>query len=328
MKAIYATEYGSPDVLSLQEVPTPSPEADEVLIKVHAASVNAGDWHLMRGEPKIMRMMFGIRKPKVNVLGTDVAGTIEAVGSEVTDFTKGDAVYGDASGSGFGTFAEYVCVKQKTVALKPESMSFDEAATVPSASVTALQAVRDKGKVQPGQKVLVNGASGGVGSFAIQIAKALGAEVTGVCSTRNVEMVRSLGADHVIDYTQEDFAENGPLYDVLIDVAAYRSVSTHMRALKPDGIYVMVGGSGGAILQTFALAPWKAVTGGPKPAPYLVSPNREDLEYMRGLIESGQVAPVIDRSYPLAETPEAVRYVETLRARGKVVIHVASNGAA
>lgn len=320
MKAIVTEKYGAPDVLKFEEVQKPAPGDDEVLIQVHAAAANAGDWHLLRGDPFIIRLMFGLLKPKIKILGADVAGRVEAVGRNVTEFQPGDEVFGDLSGSGFGAFAEYVAVPEEAVALKPAGMTFEEVAAVPSAAITALQGLRDQGHAlrQPGQKVLVNGASGGVGSFAVQIAKSFGAEVTGVCSTRNVEMVRSLGADHVIDYTQEDFTQNGRRYDLILDAAAYRSLSEYKPALAPEGLYVMVGGGTAQFLQAMLLA----ITGNKKMVSFVKKTNKEDLVILKELLEAGQVAPVIDRRYPLSETPEAIRYLEQGHARGKVVVTV------
>jgi NADPH:quinone reductase-like Zn-dependent oxidoreductase len=249
MKAMVYTNYGSPDVLKLKEIQKPTPQNDEVLIHVRGAAVNAGDRLLLRGDPFMIRLTAGLRKPKHQILGADVAGRVAAVGRNVTQFQPGDDVFGDLSDSGFGAFAEYVAAPAHAVALKPARMTFEEAAAVPSAAITALQGLRDQAQIQPGQKVLINGASGGVGTFAVQIAKALGAEVTAVCSTRHVARVRSLGADHVIDYQQEDYTQNGRQYDVILDAAAYRSLADNQRALAPEGVYVLVGGSGGLFLQ-------------------------------------------------------------------------------
>src|SRR6266571_7120401 len=240
MKAIVYHTYGSPDVLKLKEVAKPTPKDDEVLIKVYAAAANAGDWHLLRGVPFLVRLVSGVLKPKNTILGADIAGRVEAVGRNVTQFQPDDEVFGDLSGCGFGGFAEYVCARENALALKPANLSFEEAAAVPSAGVTALQGLREKGQIQPGQKVLINGASGGVGTFAVQLAKSFGAEVTGVCSTRNVDMVRSLGADQVIDYTQADFTKNGQRYDFIFAVNGYHSIFDYKRALSPKGVYVMI----------------------------------------------------------------------------------------
>ena len=255
MKAIVNTQYGQPDVLHLEEVKKPAPKKNEVLIKVHAVSVNCADWRTMTGTPYLFRFSIGLLKPKSTILGADVAGTVEAVGLNVTQFKPGDAVYGDLASFGFGGFAEYVCAPENVIALKPTNLTFEEAAAVPMAAVTALQALRDGGKVQPGQKVLIHGAAGGVGTFAVQIAKQLGAEVTGLCSTRNLDLIRSLGADHVIDYTKEDFARNGQQYDLILGINGNRSIYDYRRALTPQGKYLMVGGSDKQIFQTMLLGP-------------------------------------------------------------------------
>jgi len=325
MKAIVCTKYGSPDVLQLQEVEKPMPKENEVLIKIHAASVNAGDWHLMRADPFLIRFMFGLLKPKHDVLGADIAGQVEAVGSNVTQVRPGDEVFGDLSGSGFGAFAEYVAVPEDAVALKPARLTFEQAGAVPSAALTALQGLRDQGEIQAGQNVLVNGASGGVGTFAVQIAKALGAEVTGVCSTRNLEMVRSLGADHVIDYTQEDFTQNGRRYDLILDAAAYRSISDYRHSLSPQGNYILVGGSTTQLLQVMVMGPWLSRKGGQRFGTFVKQSTQQDLAFVKDLLEAGKVVPAIDRRYPLPEVPDAIRYLEKGRARGKVVISVEGN---
>ena len=325
MKAIVTEKYGAPDVLKFEEVQKPAPGENELLIQVQAAAANAGDWHLLRGDPFLVRLMFGLLKPKIKILGADVAGRVEAIGNNVTQFQPGDEVFGDLSGSGFGAFAEYVAVPEDAVALKPARLTFEEAAAVPSAAITALQGLRDQGHAlrQAGQKVLVNGASGGVGSFAVQIAKSFGAEVTGVCSTRNVEMVGSLGADHVIDYTQEDFTKNGKGYDLILDVVAYRSIFAYKRALSPGGVCVVVGGSMSIILQAAFLGPLISMMGSKKIGLVMWKPNnKEDLVILEELFDAGKVKPVIDRCYPLSEVPEAMRYVEEGHALGKVVITI------
>lgn len=323
MKAVVAEKYGSPDVLSFEEVTKPIPKDNEVLVKIQAASVNAGDWHLLRADPFLVRLMFGLLKPKIKILGSDVAGRVEAVGSDVTQFQPGDDVFGDLSGGSFGAFAEYVAVPEEALALKPANLSFQAAAAVPSAALTALQGLRDKGQIQAGQKVLVNGASGGVGSFAVQIAKALGAEVTGVCSTGKMDLVRSIGADHVIDYKQEDFTQNGQQYDLIVDTGAYRSISEYKRALTPEGRYVMVGGSVAQLLQAMILGPW--ISGRRKMTTFIKEANKEDLLFVKTLLETDQVVPAIDKSYELRELPDAIRYLEAGHARGKVVITVDDN---
>ncbi|MCH8062497.1 MAG: NAD(P)-dependent alcohol dehydrogenase [Chloroflexi bacterium] len=323
MKAIVYDRYGPPDVLELQEIDKPVVKDDEVLIKVHAASANAGDWHLLRADPFLVRAMAGLLKPKYTILGADMAGRVDAVGKKVKQFQPGDEVFGDISGSGFGAFAEYVCVPENAaLVLKPASMTFEDAAAVPAAALTALQALRDKGQIQQGQKVLINGASGGVGTFAVQIAKSFGAEVTGVCSTRNLEMVRSIGADHVIDYTKEDFTRNGQLYDLIHAANGYHSISDYRRALSSKGTYVMTGGTMAQMFQAMLLGPWMSVTSSRKMGNMLVKPNREDLAFIKELLEAGKVVPVIDRRYTLSEVPEAIRYLEEGHAQGKVVITV------
>ena len=322
MKAIVYHNYGSPDVLNLEEVQKPAPNADEVLIKVHAASVNAADWRLMRGEPFFVRLESGLLKPKNKILGADIAGRVEAVGSHVTRFQPGDEVFGDLSESGWGGFAEYASVSEHVLALKSASMSFEQAAAVPMAAVTALQALRNKGQIQSGQKVLINGASGGVGTFAVQIAKSFGADVTGVCSTRKMEVVRSLGADHVIDYKQEDFTKNGEQYDLILAANGHHPIADYKRALSPNGIYVCSGGSMTQIFQGMLLGPWMSMNGNQKMGSLLAKPNKDDLAFMRELIEAGKVVPVIDKRYPLSEVPSAIRYIEEGHAKGKVVITV------
>ncbi|MDQ3566239.1 MAG: NAD(P)-dependent alcohol dehydrogenase [Pseudomonadota bacterium] len=324
MKAIVYTKYGPPDVLNLEEVREPTPRDDEVLIKVHAASANARDWRLLRADPFLVRLNLGLLKPKHNTLGSDIAGRVEAVGGNVKQFQPGDEVFGDLSGGGFGGggFAEYVCASEDALALKPASLTFEEAAAAPMAAVTALQGLRDKGRIQPGQKVLINGASGGVGTLAVQIAKSFGAEVTGVCSTRKSDMVRSIGADHVIDYTQEDFTRNGQRYDLILAVNGYRPISDYKRALNAKGIYVMVGGSTAQIFQALLLGPWMSMTGSKKMGALSAKPDQEDLVFVKELVEAGKVMPVIDRRYPLSEVGEALRYLEEGHAGGKVVITV------
>lgn len=320
MKAFVQTKYGSPDVLKFQEVAKPAPKDNEVLVKVQAASVNAGDWHLMRADPFLIRLIYGFSKPKFSVLGSDVAGTVEAVGTKVTQFKPGDEVFGELSESGFGAFAEYACAAETALVLKPKNLSFDQVAAVPMAAVTALQGLRDHGRIKAGQKVLVNGASGGVGSFAVQIAKAFSAEVTGVCSTGKVDLVRSLGADHVIDYTQDDFTRKGQRYDLILGVGGFYPLAAYKRALNPGGRYVMTGGETKQMFQTMLLGPWMSMRGDKKLMNYLVKPNQQDLTFVKELLETGQLTPAIDKCYPLAEVPEAIRYLEAGRAMGKIVI--------
>ena len=333
MKAIVCTKYGSPDVLQLKEVGKPTPKEDEALVRVHAASLNAADFEMLRGTWSAR--FGGLLKPRHTILGSDIAGRIEAVGRNVKQFHPGDGIWGDLSECGFGAFAEYVCVPENAVRLKPTSMTFEEAAAVPSAGVVALQNLRgvgssslsfllsDTGHIQSGQKVLIHGAGGGVGTFAVQIAKAFGAEVTGVDSTRKLDMLRSIGADQVIDYTQEDFTKSGQRYDLILDVVASQSIFDYKRALSPKGIYVMVGGSLAAILQGFLLGPLISRTGSKKMGSVMWKPNnQEDLAILEELFAAGKVAPVIDRRYPLREVPEALRYLEEGHAKGKVVITV------
>ena len=325
MKAIVYHKYGSPDVLKLEEVEKPTPKDDEVLVKVHAASLNSWDWDLLRGD-FINRLIFGgFLKPKLKIIGCDIAGRVEAVGRSVTHFQPGDEVFGDISGAGWGGFAEYVCARENVLALKSASMTFDEAAAIPQAGVLALQGLRDTGQIQSGQKVLINGAGGGVGTFGIQMAKLFGAEVTGVDSTPKLHMMRSIGADHVIDYTQEDFTKNGQRYDLILDVVARRSLSDYKRALSPKGIFVMVGGSMPVIFQTLFLGPLISKTGGKKITALMHKPNPKDLNSMTELFEAGQVVPIIDRRYPLSEVAEAFRYFGEGHAKGKVVITLEHN---
>ncbi len=325
MKAIVYTTYGSPDVLKLKEVEKPTPKDDEVLINVHAASVNAADLHYLRADPFLLRLDSGLLKPKNTILGADIAGRVEAAGRNVKQLQSGDEVFGDISGCGWGGFAEYVCAREDALALKPANISFEEAAAVPMAAVTALQGLRNKGQIQPGQKVLINGASGGVGTFAVQIAKAFGAEVTAVCSTRNLDMVRSIGADHVIDYTQADFTKNGQHYDLILAANGYHPILAYKRALSPRGMYVMSGGSTAQMFQAMLLGPWISMTGSKKMGNLLAKPNQKDLAFMKELLEAGKVTPVIDRCYPLSEVAEAIRYFEEGHAKGKVVITLEDN---
>jgi NADPH:quinone reductase-like Zn-dependent oxidoreductase len=320
MKAIVHCDYGSPDVLELDDVEKPVPDEDQVLVRVRAASVNPLDWHVMRGTPYIGRASMGLRKPKAIRLGVDFAGTVEAVGGKVTQFKPGDEVFGGRTGA----FAEYVAVREdRAVVLKPANLTFEQAAASPVAAITALQALRDKGKVQPGQKVLINGASGGVGTFAVQIAKSFGADVTGVCSARNVEMVRTLGADRVIDYTREDFTKSGQHYDLIIDNVGNHSLLECRRALSPKGTYVMVGGQPGGWIDPLpravsALVLSRFVT--QDLGMFLAELNKRDLTTLGDLMQAGTVTPVIDRRYRLSEVPAAIRYLEEGHARGKVII--------
>jgi NADPH:quinone reductase-like Zn-dependent oxidoreductase len=321
MKAIVYYNYGSPDVLKCEEIEKPTAGDNEVLMKVRAASVNPLDWHFMRGTPYFVRIMTGLRKPKDKRIGVDVAGQVEAVGRNVTQFKTGDEVFGACRGA----FAEYACTSESALVMKPDNVTFEQAASVPVAAFTALQGLRDKGQIQPGQKVLINGAAGGVGTFAVQIAKSFGADVTGVCSTRNVDMVRSIGADRVIDYTQEDFTKSGQRYDLFFDGVGNHSLSACRRLLSPKGIYVPSGGSGGRwmigplarSIKTLVLSPFvsqKLIIF------FLARANKDDLTIMRELMVAGKVTPVIDKRFRLTEVPEAIRYLEEGHARGKVVI--------
>jgi len=319
LKAIVYTKYGPPDVLQLEEVEKPTPKDDEVLVKVHTASVNAADLEYLRGT--LMIRLGGLLKPKNHILGSDIAGRVVSVGRNIKQFQPGDDIFGDSFYSGFGAFAEYVCVPEKVLALKPASMTFEEVVTLPQSGLLALQGLRDKRQIQPGQKVLINGAGGGTGTFAVQIAKYFGAEVTGVDSTRKLDMLRSIGADHVIDYTQEDFTKSGQRYDLILDVAAYHSIFDYKRALSPKGIYVMVGGSMALMFQVLFLGPWISMTGSKKMGILMHKPNK-DLAFMKELFEAGKVVPVIDRRYPLSEVAEALRYLEEGHAQGKLVITV------
>ena len=327
MKAIVNNEYGTPDVLKLEEVEKPVPKDNEVLIKVHAAAVNIADWYFLTGRPFLVRMdPGGPLKPKTRILGGDVAGLVEAVGKNVKQFQAGDAVYGDISDSGMGAFAEYVSAPENVIAQKPANLSFEEAAAVPSAAVTALQGIRDFGKIQPGQKVLINGASGGVGTYAVQIAKSYDTEVTAVCSTGKIEMVRSIGADYAIDYTKKDFTRNGELYDLIIAVNGYHSLSAYKRVLDPTGTYVCIGGTMRQIFESMLLGPLMS-KGGRKQMGGMGSTkiNQKDLVVIKELIEAGKVVPVIDRRYTLVETPEALRYLGEGHVKGKLVITVEHN---
>jgi NADPH:quinone reductase-like Zn-dependent oxidoreductase len=330
MKAIAYAEYGSADVLELKEVGKPDVEGDSVLVRVRAASANPYDWHFMRGIPYIARLSAtGLRKPKHSLLGSDMAGEVEAVGNAVTRFRPGDEVFGFV---GAGGFAEFVSAPEKLLALKPANLSFEQAATVPLAAVTALQGLRDAGKIRSGQKVLIVGASGGVGTFAVQLAKWYGANVTGVCSTRNLELVRSIGADQVIDYTQVDFTRTGQKYDLIFQLAGTASPSACRRALTPKGTLVLSSGDSpgriigpvGRIFKAVLLSPFVGQT----MRPFVAKSSSDDLQFLRGLIEAGSITPVIDRTYLLTESADAIRYLETGHARGKVVISVSasSNG--
>ncbi|MGO8814762.1 MAG: NAD(P)-dependent alcohol dehydrogenase [Terriglobia bacterium] len=321
MKAVRYHKYGSPDVLRCEEVEKPAPGDDEVLIRVRAASVNPLDWHFMRGLPYMVRMVAGLGKPKDPRLGVDVAGQVEAVGKNVTQFKPGAAVFGSCR----GTFAEYACTTESALATKPDNVTFEQAAAVPVAAFTALQGLRDEGKIQPGHRVLINGASGGVGTLAVQIAKWIGADVTGVCSTRNVEMVRSLGADQVIDYSREDFTKSGNRYDIFFDGVGNHSLSACRRVLNPNGVYVPFGGEAdrwmiGPLARAFSTMVMSLFVSQKLVKFFLAKGRKEDLTLMSELLATGKVNPVIDKRYRLSEVPEAIRYLETGHARGKVIV--------
>ena len=316
MKAIVCMKYGPPDVLQFKEVAKPSPKDNEVLIRIHAASVNQADLHFLRGKPFPIRLIgFALLQPKHKILGADIAGRVEAVGSAVRQFKPGDEVFGDIFASGFGGFAEYVCAREDALTLKPAGLTFEQAAAVPMAALTALQGLRDKGQIQSRQNVLINGASGGVGTFAVQIAKSFGAEVTGVCSTGKSDMVRSIGADHVIDYTQEDFAKNGQEYDLILAANGNRSVSEYKRALSRKGRCVVTGGSDAQVFQAMLL-------GGKRVRTIISRPNQNDMVFIKGLLEAEKVKPIIDRCYTLDQVADAFRYLEEGHARGKIIINL------
>jgi NADPH:quinone reductase-like Zn-dependent oxidoreductase len=327
MKAIVHDDYGPPDGLELRELDRPTVDGHGVLVRVRAASVNPVDWHLMRGEPYLVRLTDGFRRPKRPVPGVDLAGHVEVVGENVKNFQPGDEVLGTRGGS----FAEYVAVPEDNLVAKPAGLAFEQAAAIPVAGCTALEALRDRGRLQLGQRVLINGAAGGVGTFAVQLAKAFGGQVTGVCSTRNVEMVRSIGADHVVDYTVEDFTRSGQRYDLMLHVAGNRSLSDLRRAITPKGTLVLVGAGtgrqegGGGLLGPGALALAALVESrfvGQRLIPFLAKVRNDDLVALKELVEAGKVMPVVGRTYPLSEAPEAIRYLESGHARGKTVITV------
>ena len=320
MKAIVYTEYGSPDVLRMVDVERPVPKDDEVLVRVRAASVNSADWHYLRGDPSFMRLGIGLLRPKKQILGSDIAGRVEAVGSDVQRFKLGDEVFGDIFDCGMGGFAEYALAHKDALIPKPARVSFEDAAAVPLASITALCGLRDHGGIQAGQKVLINGASGGVGMFAVQIAKSFGAEVTGVCSTGKLDMLRSIGADHVIDYTREDFTKNGQKYDLILAANGYHSIWAYRRSLSPRGIYVESGGTMRQIIEAAFLGPLISMCGSKKMGTFVSKTSKEHLAFVTGLVESGKVKPVIDACYPLREAADAFRYFEDEHPRGKVVI--------
>ncbi len=325
MKAIIYTQYGSPDVLQFQEVATPQPGPGEVLVKVHATGLNAADRYRLSGKPTIVRLFTGaIRQPKDTILGADVAGVVEMVGTGVTAFRPGDAVFGDLADAGMGGLAEYVCAPEGVWAMMPPGLPYEQAAALPMAAVTALQGLRDKGQLRPGQQALIHGASGGVGTFAVQIAKALGAEVTAVCSTRNVEQAQALGADHVIDYTRENFAHSGRRYDVILVANGQRPLGDYRQALAPGGTVVVAGGAMAPLFQAMLLGPLLGARGG-RVKSLAAQPNRADLAEVGQLWQQGKLRPMIDRCYPLAEAAAAFRHLEKEHARGKVIVTV--NGA-
>jgi NADPH:quinone reductase-like Zn-dependent oxidoreductase len=320
MKAIVRETYGPPDVLHLEDVPLPTLRDDDVMVRVHAASANAGDWHLLRGTPLPFRLVAGLRTPKFKIIGTDVAGRVEVVGRNVTQYRPGDEVFGELSRCGFGAYAEFAAAPEKALALKPANLSFEEAATIPTAGCTALQGLR-KGRIQRGQWVLINGASGGVGTFAVQLAKTFGTEVTAVCSTRNVDLVRSIGADHVLDYTKDDFAALRQRYDLILAANGNRSIWDYKRALTAHGSYAMTGGSNRQLTDALVFGSLLSM-GRQKFGNVLVKPNQADLLVLKQLCETGKVRPVIDRRFALSEAAAAIRYVEDGHARGKVVITI------
>ncbi len=323
MKAIVQDIYGSADVLELRDIDKPAVGNDDVLVRVHAAGVDPGVWHLMTGLPYLVRIAgFGLRQPKTRVRGTDLAGRVEAVGRNVIQFKPADEVFG----TGDGTFAEYVCTRAETLLTRPRNLTYEQAAAIPTSALTALHGLRDAGKARPGQKVLIVGAAGGVGTFGVQIAKALGTEVTGVCSTTKTDLVLSIGADHAIDYTREDFADGRRRYDLILDTAGIRPLSTLRRALTPDGTLVIVGGEGGGRwlggtdrqLRALLLSPFVRQ----KLRSFISMPRKDDLQFVKELVEAGRITPAIDKTYPLSDVPAAIRHLEAGRARGKVVITI------
>ena len=323
MQAIAQTEYGAPDSLHLVDIAKPVPQDNEVLVRIKAASVDAGNWHLMRGTPFLIRLIYGgLWKPKYSVLGSAIAGKVEAVGQAVTQFQPGDAVFGDLSENGFGGFAEYACTPATALAPKPDNLTFEAAATVPVSGVTALQALRDVGQVQEGQRVLIVGAAGGVGSFAIQIANAFGADVTGACSSQKAEMVKQIGAEHVIDYNQIDYTQPSQPYDLIVDTAAYRSFTDYLPALKPGGTYVMVGGSTTAFFRAMLFGPWLGKRQQHQVKCLTSQANQGDLLTLKELAETDKVTPFIDRTYPLSKVPQAIHELEQRQIKGKVAITI------
>ncbi|MEQ8472031.1 MAG: NAD(P)-dependent alcohol dehydrogenase [Marinoscillum sp.] len=326
MKAIIFEHYGAPDVLKFVELDKPVPQPNEVLVKVNAAALNAADWHVMRGKPYFMRLMFGLTKPKINRFGCDLAGVVESVGEEVEDFKIGDEVYGEVTGKnfdGFGAFREYLCVSPEDLTIKPTNLSFEEAAAVPLAAMSALQGLR-KGNLRAGEHLLINGASGGVGTYAVQLAKVIGAKVTAVCSTSKMDLVKSLGADEVIDYKAIDFVESGMLYDMIFAVNGTRPLMHYKKALKPQGRYVMCGGGNRQLFEVQFLGGILSKKNGQQFHTLMAKSQKEDMIFLKELIESGDLKPVIDRTYPLKETSKAMEYLEEGHARGKIVLHIAN----
>ncbi len=322
MKVIYCPVYGDTSVLELRDVEKPAVGENEVLVKVKAASINAGDWHIMRGDPFLIRLFLGFRKPKNPILGIDLAGEVEAVGRNVTTLKPGDRVVGDMSNCGFGAFAEYKCASEDSLVKIPDEMSYKEAASIPTAGVTALQGLRNNGEIKSGQEVLINGASGGVGSFAVQIAKACGATVTAVCSTRNIEMVRAVGADNIIDYKKEDFTKSGKLYNLVYAVNGYHPIKQYSKCLKENGNYVMSGGSNKQMSEVMLRGSLMSHKHGKKFKNYVVKPSQEDLLFLIDLYNKGKLSPVISKEFSLSDVPKAIRYIEEGKASGKVVVNV------
>ena len=322
MKAVVYTTYGPPEVLRLEEMAIPEPKDNEVLVKVHATSINSWDWDLLTGRPRVYRMLSGLTRPRYPVIGSDIAGVVEKVGSKVTTFSQGDAVFGDLSPAGFGAFAEFVSTPEKWLARKPESLSFAQAASLPQAGVLALQGLRQGGDLMPGQKVLINGAGGGVGTFALQLARRAGVEVTCVDAGGKLDMLRRLGADHVIDYTKEDYTRSGKSYDKVVDVVANRSVREYKRILNPGGVFAIVGGAPDLFLRAILLGPWTAVTTGKKIGLMPHKPNQQDLEQLAEMVAASELQPVIDKTFPLNETAEAMRYFGKGSFCGKIVLNV------
>lgn len=320
MKAIVHKQYGAPDVMRLVEIEKPTPSDNQVLVKIHAASVNALDWHLLTADIFLVRLSMGLFGPKNPVRGADIAGRVEAVGRNVTKFKPGDEVFGDTA---HGGFAEYAVASERALVLKPSNLSFEQAAAIPVAALTALQGLRDVGKIQAGQEVLINGAAGGVGTFAVQIAKAFGSEVTAVCSTRNLEQTRALGADHVIDYSKENFTESGQRYDLIFAANGYHPLAAYKRVLKPRGIYVMAGGTSKQIFDAMLFGGLMSEKDGRKMTNFMAESKLEDLQTLKEMCEAGKIVPVIDKRYPLEQTPEALRYLGAGHARGKVIVAVA-----